>query len=157
MFEETPSLPTPPSQRTTIAGFGVFFAFFVITSATAWFRWSGPVSLNRKITVAQFIVVGVLSGVFLLTAKSSLPESNRKRMIGLLLASLLFSSSRMFSIGTKHRGHAHCHRLVRSPDLDSYPPLVDHCRCAARKGAGEFSSGVSTACLLRRKRTFWFR
>jgi hypothetical protein len=90
MFEEILSPPTPRSQRTAMAGFGVFFAFFVITSAIAWFRWSGPMSISRKITVAQFIVGGVLSGVFLLTAKSTSPESNRKRMIGLLLVFFAF-------------------------------------------------------------------
>ena len=86
MFEEIPSPPTPPSQRTAIAGFGVFFAFFVIYAAIAWLRWSSPMSFNHKLTVALFIVGGVLSGVFLLMAKSTLPESNRKRMIGLFLA-----------------------------------------------------------------------
>jgi hypothetical protein len=45
-------------------------------------------SLSRKICVGEFIVGGVLSGVFLLTAKSTTPGGNRKRMAGLFLAVL---------------------------------------------------------------------
>jgi hypothetical protein len=86
MFEEIPSPPAPPSQRTAIATFGSFLAVFLIGSAIAWFRWSGPMSLSRKITVGQFIVGGVLSGVFLLTAKSTSAEGNQKRMWALFLA-----------------------------------------------------------------------
>jgi hypothetical protein len=86
MFEEIPSPPAPPSQRTAIVSFGIFFATFVIGLAIAWFRWSGPMSLSRKITVGEFIVGGALSSVFLLTAKSTSPEGNRKRMWALFLA-----------------------------------------------------------------------
>jgi 4-amino-4-deoxy-L-arabinose transferase-like glycosyltransferase len=86
MFEEIPAPAPPPSQRATIAGFGVLFATCVIASIIAWFRWSRPMSLGRKISAGEFIVVGVLSGVFLLTAKSVTPESNQKRLWGLFLA-----------------------------------------------------------------------
>jgi hypothetical protein len=86
MFEEIPSPPAQPSQRTAIVTFGVFLAVFLIGSAIAWFRWSGPMSLSRKITVGEFIVGGVLSGVFLLTAKSTSAEGNQKRMWALFLA-----------------------------------------------------------------------
>jgi len=89
MFEEIPSPPAPPSQRTAISSFGIFLAFFLVGSAIAWFRWSGPMSLSRKITVGEFIVGGVLSGVFLLTAKSTSPEGNQKRIRALFLAVLL--------------------------------------------------------------------
>ena len=76
----------PPSQRTAVVTFGIFLAVFLISSAIAWFRWSGPMSLSRKITVGEFIVGGVLSGVFLLTAKSTSAEGNQKRMWALFLA-----------------------------------------------------------------------
>jgi hypothetical protein len=69
--------------------FGVFLAVFMVGSAIAWFRWPRPMSLNRKITVGEFIVGGVLSGVFLLTAKSTSPEGNQKRIHALFLAVLL--------------------------------------------------------------------
>lgn len=86
MFEEIPSPPVPPSQRTAVVTFGIFLAVFLISSAIAWFRWSGPMSLSRKITVGEFIVGGVLSGVFLLTAKSTSAEGNQKRVWALFLA-----------------------------------------------------------------------
>jgi hypothetical protein len=83
MFEEIPAPAPPPSQRITIAGFGILFVTCVIASVFAWFHWSGPMSLSRKIGAGEFIVGGVLSGVFLLTAKSATPESNQKRLFGL--------------------------------------------------------------------------
>ncbi|MGC2449711.1 MAG: hypothetical protein WA477_18845 [Candidatus Sulfotelmatobacter sp.] len=86
MFEEISSPPAPPSQRTAIVTFGIFLAVFLIGSAIAWFRWSGPMSLSRKITVGEFIVGGMLSGVFLLTAKSTSAEGNQKRMWALFFA-----------------------------------------------------------------------
>ena len=86
MFEEIPSPPVPPSQRTAVVTFGIFLAVFLISPAIAWFRWSGPMSLSRKITVGEFIVGGVLSGIFLLTAKSTSAEGNQKRMWALFLA-----------------------------------------------------------------------
>jgi hypothetical protein len=88
MFEEIPSPPAPPSQRAAIAGFALFFSSFLIGSAIAWWRWSGPMPLGRKITAAEFIVGGLLSVAFLLTAKSTTPEGNRKRLTGLLVTVL---------------------------------------------------------------------
>jgi hypothetical protein len=89
MFEEIPSPPAPPSQRAAIAGFAVFFSSFLISSAIAWWRWSGPMSLGRKIAAAEFIVGSLLSGAFLLTAKSTTPEGNRKRLTGLFVTVLV--------------------------------------------------------------------
>jgi hypothetical protein len=62
----------------------------LIASVIALLRWSGPVPPVRKLDWAQFIVCGVLSGVFLLTSKSVSPEDNRKRMTGLLVLFLVF-------------------------------------------------------------------
>jgi hypothetical protein len=86
MFQEIPSRPAPPSPRLAIAFFGGSFLCFLLGSAIIWVRWSGPMSLIRKIIVAQFIVGGILSAVFLLTAKSVSPEVNRKRLLGLCIA-----------------------------------------------------------------------
>jgi len=86
MFEQIPAPAPPPSQRATIAGFGILFATCVIASIIAWFRWSGPMSLSRKISAGEFILGGVLSGVFFLTAKSATPENNQKRLWGLFIA-----------------------------------------------------------------------
>lgn len=85
MFEEIPSPAPPPSQRVTIAGFGIFFAICVVALIIAWFLWSGPMSIGRKISAGELIVGAVLSGVCLLTAKSATPTSNRKRLFGLYL------------------------------------------------------------------------
>jgi hypothetical protein len=86
VFEEIPSRPVPPGQRTAVVTFGISLAVFLISSAIAWFRWSGPMSLIRKITVGEFIVGGVLSALFLLTAKSTSAEGNQKRTWALFLA-----------------------------------------------------------------------
>ncbi|MGA8503850.1 MAG: hypothetical protein WB683_20035 [Candidatus Sulfotelmatobacter sp.] len=88
MFDEIPSPPNPnlPSKVASIAGFGLFLATFLTCSAIAWFRWSSPLSLSRKISVAEFVLGILFSGVFLLTAKSASPERNRRRMTGLVVA-----------------------------------------------------------------------
>jgi hypothetical protein len=88
MFEEIPSPPVPPSQRAVIASFALFFSISLINLAVAWWRWSGPMSLSRKITAAEFIVGGLLSVAFLLTARSTTPEGNHKRLQGLLITVL---------------------------------------------------------------------
>jgi hypothetical protein len=88
MFEEIPSPPPPPSQRAAIVGFAIFFSFSLIGSVIAWWRWSGPMLLGRKITVTEFTVGGLLSVAFLLTARSTTPEGNHKRLQGLLITVL---------------------------------------------------------------------
>jgi len=85
MFEEIPSPPAPPTQRAVIASFAFFFSVFLIGSTIAWWRWSGPMSVSRKIGAAEFIVGGLLSGAFWLTAKSTTAEGNRKRLMGLVV------------------------------------------------------------------------
>jgi hypothetical protein len=72
------------------------FHFFLIGSAIAWWRWSGPMSFSRKITAPEFIVGGLLSGAFLLTAKSTTPEGNRKRLTGLFVTVLVLQVSPVF-------------------------------------------------------------
>jgi len=89
MFEEIPSPPPPPSQRSAIAICGAIFALFLSVAVITWNRWSRPLSLPRKVEAVQIIVCGMLSGVFLLAAKAATPETNRKRVTTLLFVSLL--------------------------------------------------------------------
>src|SRR5579862_397792 len=89
MFEEIPSPPAPPSRRITIAAFGIFLASFLAGLIMDWFRWSGPTSLNRKVITGEYVVGAVLSLGFLLTAKSTTPENNQKRLWAVFLAMML--------------------------------------------------------------------
>ena len=78
--------------RVITAGAGSMLpvAFFLAASAIAWFRWSGhPLSVGRKISLGEFVLGSLISGVFLLTAKSATPKANRKRLWLLLIAMLL--------------------------------------------------------------------
>jgi hypothetical protein len=90
MFEEIPPPPEPMSSRTTIAVFGAFFAIFLAGLVIDWFVWSGPMSLNRKVITGENVVGVFLAGAFLLTAKSTTPENNRKRILAVFLVTMLF-------------------------------------------------------------------
>jgi hypothetical protein len=90
MFEEIPSPAAPPSQRSAFSAFVVIFASFLVGSAIAWFRWSYPLSVIRKIVTAEFVLGLVFSGACLVTAKSATPEDNRKRLWSFLWAIMLF-------------------------------------------------------------------
>jgi len=90
MFEEIPARPQPPSEPVAVTFFGVSFALFLGLAAITWIRWSSLLSLMRKFSVGECILCGGLSGVFLLTAKSASPESNRKRMAALYFIFLAF-------------------------------------------------------------------
>ena len=80
VFEEIPPRQPPRSQRFYIFNFAVFFAFFLVGSAIAWFCWSGnPVSVIRKIDSAILVLCSLISGVFLLTAKTAHPRTNQER------------------------------------------------------------------------------
>jgi hypothetical protein len=65
------------------------FATCLAVAPIAWARWSRPLSLLRKVEAAEFVLCGVLSGVFLLTAKTASPEANRKRVSILIFAFLI--------------------------------------------------------------------
>jgi hypothetical protein len=73
----------------TIVGFSILLASFLGGLVLDRFLWSGPASLDRKLITGEYIVGGVLSAVFLLTAKSATPESNQKRMWAIFLTVLL--------------------------------------------------------------------
>jgi hypothetical protein len=96
MFDEIPAPPRPPSQRAAIATFAAYFGISLVSLAIAWFRWSSPLPLRRKIGAGEFIVLGILSGLFLLTAKSVSPEANRKRMACLLVGIIVFGMTVSF-------------------------------------------------------------
>jgi hypothetical protein len=60
--------------------FAVYVALFLVGSAVAWFCWSGnPLSVIRKIESGSFVLGSLISGVFLLTAKSAHPRTNQER------------------------------------------------------------------------------
>jgi hypothetical protein len=65
--------------------FGLMFLTCTIAGMIAWLRWSGSMSLVRKIHAGQFIVGGVLSGVFLLRVRFATPKTNRNRLFALFL------------------------------------------------------------------------
>jgi len=80
VFEEIPPRQAPRSQRFYIFNFAVYFALFLIGSAIAWFCWSGnPLSVFRKIDSGIFVLCSLVSGVFLLTARSAHPRTNQER------------------------------------------------------------------------------
>ena len=61
--------------------FAVYFVLFLVGSAIAWFRWSwNPLSIIRKIDSGSFVLCSLISGVFLLTAKSAPPRTNQERL-----------------------------------------------------------------------------
>jgi hypothetical protein len=63
----------------------------LVCSAIAWFRWSGyPLSVSRKVSLGEFLLGALISGVFLSIAKSATPAANRKRLFGLLTTIMLF-------------------------------------------------------------------
>lgn len=60
--------------------FAVYVALFLVGSAIAWFCWSGnPLSVIRKIESGSFVLGSLISGVFLLAAKSAHPRTNQER------------------------------------------------------------------------------
>jgi formate hydrogenlyase subunit 4 len=91
VFDEIPSRRREPlSQGQAIFYLAAYFAVFLVGSAIAWFRWSGyPLSVSRKISLGEFVLGSLISGVFLLTAKSATPQTNQKRLWVLVIAMLL--------------------------------------------------------------------
>jgi|ERR1700692_740973 len=93
MFEGIPSRPRyAPSQRMVTATFSFTLAIFMVGITAAYYRhyrWHRPFSLSAKMTLVDFIVGATLSTAFLLTAKSTTPEGNGKRMSALWLVVLV--------------------------------------------------------------------
>jgi hypothetical protein len=82
VFDEIPARRRETlSLGQAIFWFAYWVALFVVSSAIAWFRWSeNPLSVIRKIHLGVFVLGSLISGVFLFTAKSATPETNRKRL-----------------------------------------------------------------------------
>ena len=59
--------------------FAVYFALFLVGSAIAWFGSGNPLSVIRKIDSASLVLCSLISGGFLLTAKSAPPRTNQDR------------------------------------------------------------------------------
>lgn len=90
MFDEIPSRRAPLDQGDSIILLRLTFGVFLVASAISWFRWSAhPLSVSRKISLGEFVLGSLISGVCLLTAKSITPKSNQKRLWGLLITVML--------------------------------------------------------------------
>ena len=80
VFDEIPPRRAPRSQRFYIFNFAGFFAVDAVFSMIIWwFRWPHPLSLSDKIAIRSFALCSLISGVFLLTAKSA-PRTNQERL-----------------------------------------------------------------------------
>jgi len=78
MFEQVPSPPAVTDPRRATRAFAFLFPAFLASLVIASFRWLGHTwSLGRKIAMAEFILGMVVSGLFLLTAKSVTPQNNK--------------------------------------------------------------------------------
>jgi hypothetical protein len=81
VFDEIPPRQAPRSQRFYIFNFAAFFAVDAVFSMIIWwFRWPHPLSLSDKIAIGSFALYSLISGVFLLTAKSAAPRTNQGRL-----------------------------------------------------------------------------
>jgi heme/copper-type cytochrome/quinol oxidase subunit 3 len=90
VFDEIPPRRAPLSQRFYMFNFAGFFALYaVFPTIMWWFRWPHPLSLNDKIALGSIAPILLLSGAFLLTAKSATPRDNQERFRGLVWASML--------------------------------------------------------------------
>lgn len=89
MFEEIPSRPPAAiSSRWAIAIYATYFAICLGSGVIFWIRWSHPWSPVRMLEMTQ--VVGLLSGWFLLRAKTAAPEANRVRTAAVLMVFMVF-------------------------------------------------------------------
>ena len=80
MFEGIPPRRALRSQRFYMFYFALYFALFLVGSVIAWFCWSGnPLSVIRKIDSASLVLCSLISGGFLLTAKSAPLRTNQDR------------------------------------------------------------------------------
>lgn len=90
MFDELPARRKPLDEGDYIFYFRLTFALFLVASAISWFLWSRhPLSASRKISLGEFVLGSLISGLFLLTAKSATPKGNQKRLWGLLITVML--------------------------------------------------------------------
>ena len=88
VFEELPPRRAPRSQRFYICNFAVIFAFFPVSFAIIWPLWPHPLSHEDKFILGGFALVSLLSGVFLLNAKSVTPRDKQERLWVLVSATM---------------------------------------------------------------------
>lgn len=89
VFEEIPPRRAPRTQRFYIYNFAFFFAFSPVLLAITWSLWPHPLSLEDKFVFGGFGFISLLSGVFLLNAKSVAPRDNQERLWYLISATML--------------------------------------------------------------------
>lgn len=89
MFEELPPRQAPRSQRFYTFNFAFCFAFWPVLLAIVWPLLPHPLSLEDMFVLGSFAFNSLLSGVFLLKAKSVTPRDNQERLWYLISASML--------------------------------------------------------------------
>lgn len=80
MFEEIPSRPPAPSRRMAITCFAIYLGISLLALVDHWFRFGIPTSARGIVRGATLSAGCLLSGFFLLTAKSVSDETNRIRI-----------------------------------------------------------------------------
>jgi hypothetical protein len=88
VFDEIPPRRPPRSQRFYISNFEFFFAFSPVLLAITWPLWPHPLSLEDKFVLGSFAFISLLSGVFLLNAKSVTLRDNQERLWYLFSATM---------------------------------------------------------------------
>ena len=89
VFDEIPPRKAPRSQRFYIFNFAFVSAFFPVLFAITWPLWRHPLSHEDRFVLGGFAFVSLLSGAFLLNAKSVTPRDNQERLWYLLSATIL--------------------------------------------------------------------
>jgi len=90
VFDEIPPPREPElSQQKAVFYFAVLFVFYFATSVILWMCLGHPLSVGDKIALGNIVLGSLLSGVFLLTAKSATPQDNRSRLLVLRRAIIL--------------------------------------------------------------------
>jgi hypothetical protein len=82
VFEEIPPRRAPRSQQFYISNFAFFFAFSPVLLAITRPLWPHPLSLQDKFVLGGFAFISLLSGVFLLNARS-VPQGIIKSAFGI--------------------------------------------------------------------------
>lgn len=88
MFDEIPPRRAPRSQRFYTFNFAFISAFSPVLFAITWPLWRHPLSFEDKFVLGGFALISLLSGVFLLNAKSVTPMDNQDRLRGLFAATI---------------------------------------------------------------------
>jgi hypothetical protein len=85
MFEEIPPRPPAPSRRLAVASFAIWCGVSLLASVILWLRFGIPTSAKGIVRTGTLLAGSLLSGFFLLTAKSVSDETNRIRITVLVV------------------------------------------------------------------------